>query len=341
MSKQALFYYAENLNLVQQATFTTPAGKEYGLGENGRDLLIFLCNGANEKRGYCFHFGYSYIAEETDIHISTVKRLMAGLEQLGWITRTGEVVRHMGRGAPTVEYELTFITSSLAQNTRTGRPTGRPGATDNLGKANTAKDAPLISYTETETEPETQTETEPKRPRSDDLQAVRQGKEGIEVGEVLRLCIEFETAEMMAKGNEIRPGLRRRWESEYPLLIAKAIEQGHGDTPEALAWHCKDARAIAGYTKTHNPTPIDPLPKPTKGNADCFACKGAGHGLVRDEWGVATTRKCACVGGTWQGEERVSADQVSNTHITTPPASADPQSVPQAIKDLRQNFTHK
>ena len=52
MSKQALFYYAENLHLVQKATFTTPTGKAYGLGENGRDLLVFLCNATNEKQGF-------------------------------------------------------------------------------------------------------------------------------------------------------------------------------------------------------------------------------------------------------------------------------------------------
>jgi hypothetical protein len=156
MSKQALFYYAENLHLVQKATFTTPAGKEYGLGENGRDLLVFLCNATNEKQGYVFHMGYQYIAEETGIHIATVKRLMAGLEQLRWITRTGDLIRHMGRGAPTVEYELTFYTASLTQKQRTGSPTGRPGATDNLAKSKPSKEAHTEIGLETEPEPEPQ-----------------------------------------------------------------------------------------------------------------------------------------------------------------------------------------
>ena len=351
MSKQALFYYAENLHLVQKATFTTPAGKEYGLGENGRDLLIFLCNGANEKRDYCFHMGYSYIAEETDIHISTVKRLMAGFEQLGWITRTGEVVRHMGRGAPTVEYELTFFTSSLAQNMRTGRPTSRPGATESLGKAKPVKEAPHYFDTETEPEPDTEPEPEPGEPKSEDLEPLRQRKEGINKAEVMRLVIEKETAEMVRNRRPVTSGLIKRWESDYPTFIAQGITQGINELEALVKW-CLDAKAIErtgkAFTHTQDKQQTTHLPAPSKGMANCFVCEGVGHGLVRDSQGVATTRKCVCAGGTWNGEttlaptpERVSADLSSNTHIPTPPGSADPQSFTQLVKDISQNFTHK
>jgi regulator of sirC expression with transglutaminase-like and TPR domain len=47
----------------------------------------------------------------------------------------------MGRGAPAVEYELTFYTQAIAENMRTGRPTSRPGATDNLAEPKPNKEA--------------------------------------------------------------------------------------------------------------------------------------------------------------------------------------------------------
>lgn len=246
MSKEALYFYAENLRLIQRATFTTSAGKSYGLGENGRDLLNWLCNAANTKQGYCFHMGYAYIAEETDIHIATVKRLMAGLEQLGWITRTGETIRHMGRGAPTVEYELTFFTASLTQNTRTGSPTSRPGATDNLAKPAHNMEAGNFLGLETEPEPE----PEPDRLRSDDLQTAKAGKER---EEILNLCIDFETAEMQDLGKPVKPRLRQIWRAEFPAYIAEAIENRHGDTPGAIARWCIEARREkrTGYTSAN------------------------------------------------------------------------------------------
>jgi DNA-binding Lrp family transcriptional regulator len=157
MSKQALYHYAENLSQVQRATFTDTTGKQRGLGENGRDLLVFLCNAANEKQGWTFYMSYQYIAEETNIHISTVKRLMAGLEQLGWITRTGQLIRHQGRGAPQVEFCLTFYPPAL-ELMRTSSPTSRPTsshvATDNLAKPNATKGGDEKTETETEPQPE-------------------------------------------------------------------------------------------------------------------------------------------------------------------------------------------
>jgi len=192
MSKLALFHYSENLRMVQEATFTVPSGKAYGLGENGRDLLIFLCGAANEKREFRFHMGYDYMSEETGIHVSTLKRLMKGFEQLGWITRTGNLISHMGRGAPTVEYALTFY-PPVAEMMRTGRPTSRPGATDNLAKP--LQDMNAQHIFDTETEPETQTESD-TQPGSVVSESARQEKAGINADEVLRICIEFESEGM-------------------------------------------------------------------------------------------------------------------------------------------------
>ena len=224
MSKQALFYYAENLHLVQKATFTTPTGKAYGLGENGRDLLVFLCNATNEKQGFVFHMGFQYIAEETGIHINTVKRLFAGLEQLGWITRTGDLVRHMGRGAPTIEYELTFYTASLTQKERTGRPTSRPGATDNLAEPKPNKEAHAKIGTETEPKPE----PEPKTQVTSDLVGQEWGQEHD------RLLADCITTEQNRNPYIDRGGLTKSLIKQYRPIVARAMKER--PTTDLVGW---------------------------------------------------------------------------------------------------------
>jgi DNA-binding Lrp family transcriptional regulator len=353
MSKNALFYYAENLHLVQRATFTTTSGKESGLGENGRDLLVFLCNASNEKQGWTFYMGNAFIAEEANIHISTVKRLMAGLEQLGWITRTGTLVRHQGRGAPHVEYALTFF-PPCAENMRTGRSTGRSGATDNLAK-------PVQSLNNDYflgLQPEPKPETEPK-PESGSVvsKSARQEKAGISVDEVLRICIELETEGMTLRGAPILPGVINKWKAEYPSVIAKAITEGHGDTTEDVAWYCHNLRAETrtGRKAQGSYAGVLPrfaqgrqLPDAPKGMEGCLVCNGDGYGIVRDSAGVAKTRKCVCAGGTWEGEptqepttKRVSTDQSSNTYVPTPGGSADPQSGAKDIRDITGQLKRK
>ena len=353
MSKNALFYYSENLRMVQEATFTTDAGKVYGLGENGRDLLIFLCGAANEKREFSFYMGYDYMSEETGIHVSTLKRLMKGFEQLGWITRTGNLISHMGRGAPTVEYALTFY-PPVAEIMRTGRPTSRPGATDNLAKP--LQDMNAQHFFDTETEPETQTDTDTE-PGSVVSESARQEKAGINAAEVLRICIELETESMTTRGEPILPGLVKRWKADYPTLIAQAMKDKPGETAEELAWHCHDLRTEARTGRKAQGSYAGTLPRPAtarklpdayKGIEGCLVCGGQGYGIVRDDKGVATTRKCLCKGGTWEGEtthetthERVSTDQSGNTDIPAPGATADPRSAAKDLRDITGQLSRK
>lgn len=288
MSNQAMQFYAANLQQIQKAEFTDSTGRVRGLGENGRDLLVFLCNATNEKRGYVFHMGHQYMAEETGIHVNTVKRLLAGLEQLGWITRTGETIRHMGRGAPTVEYELTFFTASLTQNTRTGSQTSSHMATDNLAKPLHNMEAGKILGLETEPEPE----PEPEPPRSDDLQTAKAGKER---EKILNLCIDFETAEMQLHRKEVKPGLLHKWRAEFPAYIAEAIENGHGDNPGAMARWCIDTRKEkrTGYTSAHT----SPEAKTV-----CGRCHNKGHNDdgLSTEWNglMRTNTVCEVCNGT-------------------------------------------
>jgi hypothetical protein len=342
MSKQALFYYSENLRMVQEATFTTDAGKTYGLGENGRDLLIFLCGAANEKREFCFHMGYDYMSEETGIHVSTLKRLMKGFEQLGWITRTGNLISHMGRGAPTVEYALTFY-PPVAEMMRTGRPTSRPGATDNLAKP--LQDMNAQHIFDTETEPETQTEPD-TQPGSVVSKSARQEKAGINAAEVLRICIEFETESMRLRDKPIQPGLVKAWKADYPTIIAQAMKDRPGDTAEELAMYCHDVRteartgrpATGSYSNfLPRQAPVRTMPKPKEAWKDCPTCQGNGYYLTDPTGASKATSFCSCTMGEptqVPTQERVSTDQGANTDIPAPGGSADPQSDARDVRDI-------
>lgn len=342
MSKQALYYYAENLPLVQRATFTNSGGKEYGLGENGRDLLVFLCNAANEKHGWTFYFSYQFIAQETFIHISTVKRLMAGLEQLGWITRTGQLIRHQGRGAPQVEFCLTFYPPAL-ELMRTGRPTSRPtsrpGATDNL--AEPLQTLSAQEKLQTETEPEPETEPQPERHSG----GTEPGKEGgISIDEVLRGCLEWERSHFTGidKG-----GLAKTWEKDYRQIIPTVLA-GLKDcsTDEAVNMCVTQRNADRGLSlpsarhKTAPATTVRLLPDfPDNADPACPMCKGKGYypdrpvGNGRDSW-------CLCAGGTCTATpepttERVNTGEGANTDLPSPGDTADPQS---AIRELTKKL---
>lgn len=277
MSKQALFYYAENLHLVQKATFTTPAGKEYGLGENGRDLLVFLCNATNEKQGYVFHMGYQYIAEETGIHVATVKRLMAGLEQLGWITRTGDLVRHMGRGAPTVEYELTFYTASITQKQRTGSPTSSRRATDNLAEPKPNKEAHAKIGTETEPKPE----PEPKTQVTSDQGGQEWGREH---DQLLADCLAREAKERPVLD---RGGLIKHQVKHYEPIVRRALKER--PATDLVTWCYLERWNLHTPATTVRDHPIH------KAQPDCPNCEGKGYLYNSDPPpGQQTTTLCDC-----------------------------------------------
>lgn len=326
MSKQALYYYAESLPILQRAQFTDSTGKVRAIGENGRDLLVWLCNAANEKLGYTFHHSYPFIAEDSGLHISTVKRLLAGFEQLGWVTRTGEEIRYMGRGAPAVEYVLTFYPKAWTEyeKWRPSRPTSRPGATDNLGKANTGNALPEKLDTETEPEPETEPQPQPESTTSAD--GAREM--GLGNGELLAQVIAWEVEHYKGQAGA---GLLKKWRNAYPAIVARALEL---NPPGNLVHWCVE-QYIPGRTK-QRAAQTQYLPPVPKGQDNCHhGCNKGIHQFINPETDCWTSRKCVCAGGTYTGThepthesttERVSADEATITYLPTPPASADTQS---------------
>jgi hypothetical protein len=188
-------------------------------------------------------------------------------------------------------------------------------------------------------------------------ESARQEKAGIFADEVLTICIELETEDMALRGEPILPGLVKRWKAEYPSLIADAIGKGHNDTAENVAEYCHNVRTEARTGRPAQGSYAGTLPRSAtarklpdayKGVEGCLVCGGDGYGIVRDDKGVPTTRKCLCKGGTWEGEtthetthERVSTDQSANTDIPAPGATADPQSAARNLRDVTGQLTRK
>jgi hypothetical protein len=310
MSKQALYYYAENLHILQRAQFTDSTGKARSIGENGRDLLVWLCDATNERRGYTFHHSHRYMEEHAGIHVSTVKRLLAGFEQLGWITRTGEEIRYQGRGAPTVEYVLTFYPKAWTEyeKWRTSSQTSSHRATDNVGKANTGKALPEKIDTETEPQPETKPQPQPG--------SLGNGEEGLSKEGIELLTYLLDTENYAGARNE--RAVRATKKRDYlPIVKAWERERPQGD-PATWCRHKYLGTSPAQY--------MPPLPT---GNPDCPTCNGKGTYNTPNPEGGWRAIYCDCTQkDTPTTTERVSADRGATTYLPSPSAPADPQSDP-------------
>jgi hypothetical protein len=329
MSKQALYYYAENLPILQRAHFTDSTGKVRSIGENGRDLLVWLCDATNEKLGYTFHHSHRYMEENSGIHVSTVKRLLAGFEQLGWITRTGEEIRYQGRGAPTVEYVLTFYPKAWTEyeKWRTSSPTSSHRATDNVGKANTGKALPEKIDTETEPQPET-------KPQPGSL---GNGEEGLskEGRELLTHLLDTENYSGARNERAVRAAKKRDY---LPIVKAWEKERPPGD-PATWCRH----NYLGTIPKT---SPIQYLPPVPQGQENCpHSCSNGVHMIIDPDTQGWTSRWCVCAGGTYPTTqepttERVSADEATITYLHSPPAPADSGSdlIREMTKKLHRRF---
>ena len=162
---------------------------------------------------------------------------------------------------------------------------------------------------------------------------------------------------MTLRGAPIQPGIIKAWKADYSRLIPQAMKDRPGDSADDVAWYCHNLRTEARTGRQAQGSYAGTLPRPAqgrqlpnapKGMEGCLVCGGDGYGIVRDDKGVATSRKCVCKGGTWQGEptheptqERVSTDQSAYTDIHTPGASADPQSGARDLGDITDQLMRK
>jgi len=323
MSRHATDWLGENLAEITKTSM--PNGR--GLGQDGMVLLFYFCDRANKES--VFYMQVRTIMDETGLSMTAVKRLMTQFEQLGWITRTGQEVRYMGRGKPTPEYALTLVNEN-AQNILTGAQKGAQLGTStdvkpNNGKAFTVSD-------DLELEPQPQLEPQPG-----DL-----GKGG-EFDELLRKCIEWELANYPGKAGT---GLLRTWRNEYTPIVTRALQDR--PTEDLVLWSVElRTPGRTGYQRKPNqPAPLTHLDRPSdfeyppmdergRGAPGCPTCGGKGWYLHREN-GRLGKSDCTCTTDTTT--ERVSADLGTNTPVMECPAPADTRS---ELRGVLQDMTSK
>ena len=353
MSKPAYVRLVERIPAIRKMQYTDSTGKPRHIGETGAWLLVYLCSELN-KDGTFFMTAEAMRELTGTSTTSEIRRLLAGFEQLGLITRTGEEISYLSRGRPTPVYAMTFV-PGIWKPEPLGSPLGSPQATNkNTDEPYRERENSFLSEIEPEPEPE-------REPEPDSVSVVsksaRQEEEGISADEVMRICIELETEGMTLRGAPIQPGIIKAWKADYSRLIAEAIAKRQGDTADDVAWHCHNLRTEARTGRQAQGSYAGTLPRPAqgrqlpnapKGMEGCLVCGGDGYGIVRDDKGVATSRKCVCKGGTWQGEptheptqKRVSTDQSGNTYIPTPGGSADPQSGARDLGDITDQLRRR
>jgi hypothetical protein len=291
--------------------------------------------------------GQQYMADEAGIHIATVKRLLAGFEQLGWITRTGELIKYHGRGSKQVEYVLTFYPGAMEEyeEWRTSSPTGSQTssqvATQSRGKAKRSNEA--HGKIDTETEPEPQPETEPE-PEPGQGAGQGKGREwGKECDDLLAQVLDRENYQGARNPDKVR----KYKAQEYEAIVRYAIQaQPASDLVTWCLMQKNPQQAASRYPQTVTTSVRTYLPELTQAygaRPDCEHCQGAGVHNVRtpDDMGW-TTARCVCTGGdhtsstTTTTPKRVDTGEASNTDIPVPSAEADPQlAMTELTKRLR------
>jgi hypothetical protein len=319
MSRQASEYLAQNLYDIRRATYTE-GDKVRPLGETGLALLVYLCDATN-KNGTFF---MTAVAMKDEVGFSTlrmVRRVLAGLEQMGFITRTGVEISYEGRGRPTPEYALTLVPGLWKENTneRIGDPLGAElvsrGTLENRTKTNADKESAGFSFSEPEPQP--QPHPEPRQVEGD--------QDGGRLERLIGRCIEREHRSMGK--NPAGAPLVKKWQTEYRTICPQVMHDCPGYTDERLverAWNIRKGIEV-------------PPPAP-RTNPDCHTCKG--QPWVNHPTTGELGRCPVCYPEHTQGDtpKSVTAERAPNTDTPAPPAQADPRSnqVDDLTKRLRR-----
>ena len=306
MSRQATAYLIENLPEIRRATYTDKNQKTgtRALGEDGLSLLFYLCDTANAKDGHRFFMTAESMREDTGIStLRTVRRLLAGFTELGWITPTGETVSYMGRGKPTPVYVLTLVpgVSVTAQKLRTGVPASVPEGTSTDTKANNANTLRENDYSE----PEPQPEPDPQAGQG-------AGAWGIEHDQLLADCLACEPKE--GDNGRLVPWL----EKQYRPIVLQALRDR--PDPDLVGW-CFSTRQGIQTPKRETPSPTSHAPDPSRpwdqASPDCPICNGQGTGNYwSDQEQKRVSWLCVCCpGGSYEGDELSTPSPTSHADI--------------------------
>ena len=276
-------------------TYTAPDGKTRGIGETGITLLVYLCDHAN-KNGTVFMTAENMREDTGTATTREIRKLLAGFEQIGVLTRTGELISYLGRGKPTPEYALTWVPGLWKQNENTlsGVSIGVSGDTRKTAEKQTE---PLSGKGSSETnthrhEPEPEPQPDPERKSENGSNpetgaGVLGGREWTDDHEqLLEQCLYYEPKDK-DKGKLVEY-LRR----EYEPIVKHALKER--PDPDLVSW-CVETRRNKWKPKQQylasSPRELVPW---EKANPDCPDCDGAGMIISPNEHGTTDNRLCDC-----------------------------------------------
>lgn len=301
MSRRAVDYFIQHLPEVRRLTYTEPNGKTRGIGETGVALLAYLCDHAN-KNGTVFMTAESMREDTGTATVREIRRLLAGFEQIGVLTRTGELVQYLDRGRPTPEYALTWVPGLWKQDTNTTQnaPIGAPEVSQwTPEQVNRKALEPLSDKGSSETnthknepEPEPQPEPQPKTNHGTRLvthagPGDRGGREWSSEHEKLLEQVLYYEPKDHDRGKLV-DYLRREYE---PIIVHALKEKPH---PDLVSW-CIETRRMKykpekGYLAS-SPRELAPW---EKANPACPECDGGGMSLEHGPDGTTKNRLCDC-----------------------------------------------
>lgn len=333
MSKPAWEYMTTHLPEIRRAVLPN-TGRP--IGEPGLALLLYL-SGQTNKYGE-FFMTQKVMQEETDIaSLRQVEKLLAGFEQLGWITRTGQTVQYMERGRPTPVYVLTLFPQYAEKYAQTLQKSDDiPSVGTGEKTLNPNREKTLLKNNRTESEPQPETEPEPQ-PEST-TSADRAGEVGLGNGELLAQVIAWEVEHFQGQAGQ---GLLKKWRTTYPGIVARALEL---NPPGNLVHWCIEQYmpGRTDYYKAAKPKTepkhwdLPPMePEPMRGVPGCPTCGGRGWYFHKENGRHKGKRDCECAGEPNPDThkpthepttERVSACEDTSTYLHTPDAPADSRS---------------
>jgi len=279
-------------------------------------VLIGLADHAHENTGAMWASDRTQERETGLERRGIIQPVRQALEEAGWLVDTGK------RGAKGVRvYELVIPGYSrpvvsgegdLATKNKTRQPSGEASG-EGSGEASGEGDLAQTELNRT-------TPLTPQREHKSEREQTP-GGEGSKSDEVLAGCVE---RERITTPNA-RAGLVNHWRKEYRPLVSQALERDPDGQVSDLAQRCYNLRNGLATSPTSHALAYE------GGTPDCHHCNGAGYGLVRDNQGIATSRKCVCVGGTYEGETTL-ADLTPSQPSPTSHADINP------VKELRKQL---
>lgn len=314
MSARATRYLASNLPELRAVLL--PDGKQALTGD-GIALLLYLCDVANDRQGLTLWYSADRLADDTGLDVRVVRRYLARFEQVGWLTRTGQVARRDGqRGPGTPVYALTLVPGVSVEQEHDRNPADTVPVTL-TSESQLFRGKPLREKGNPENEKTgTTTPNHKHNPNPNPLtgsapaRATGKGGQGKDErhDQVAALVLDLAAQDYARTSSKpIGDGLLFTWRKEQASDVAAALDADPGDDLPAIArvafdgWQRRMGRG--GFTPTA-PRKVVPVPPPACPDCDGLKRNADGLSTVDDLTSDDPNARTVCPTCAGSGVER-------------------------------------